>query len=57
MFLLHFLLVVENLCYWILPSLFKTLRNKDRSTFSPLEVFMKDQERAVSRLGMKAIIL
>ena len=47
------------MCYWILPSIFKTLRNIDRSTFifiSPLEVLMKDKEQAVSRLGVKAIV-
>ena len=41
----------KSVCYWILPSIFKTLRNKDRSTFivhciNPLEALMKDQERA-----------
>ena len=49
----------KSVCYWILPSIFKTLHNKDRSTFiviSPLEALMKDQERAVSRLGVKAIV-
>ena len=49
----------KSVCYWILPSLFKTLHNKDRSTFiiiSPLEALMKDQEQAVSRLGVKAIV-
>ena len=47
------------MCYWILPSLFKILCNKDRSTvvvISPLDALMKDQERSVSQLGVKVIV-
>ena len=49
----------KSVCYWILPSLFKILCNKDRSTvvvISPLDALMKDQERSVSQLGVKVIV-
>ena len=49
----------KSLCYWILPSLFKILFKKDRSTIiviSPLDALMKDQETSISQLGVKAIV-
>ena len=49
----------KSVCYWILPSLFKILCKKDRSTvvvISPLDVLMKDQERSVSQFGVKVIV-
>lgn len=49
----------KSVCYWILPSLFKILYNKNRSTvlvISPLDALMKDQVCSVSQLGVKAIV-
>ena len=48
----------KSLCYWVLPWTFDTLKRRHRSTvlvISPLDALMKDQQRSLQSLGVKAI--